>query len=381
MSNAPKVLPGSNDQEKLEALSQKTHKEQAVWFLNSFWEQFAKDQAEEIWKYAHKYADLDLEKKDQGTGLDELNAHRFLEAFQVTMTVQELRNKLREAGALSATTKFRLVPISHFLLIKFSCDYHTLVNASQGDNAKEIAEAERRLDEVSVAMAEADLKSKEASAALKEAKAKETEAAARETSARETEATALAREEEARSQEAPFKAAQEEVDSALADVRSQESQRDNKTADLKRKSEEGGVVQQNRAKNELAQHLAADPLPLSKAKITLEAAYKKAEKARAPFEASTKQAEAARALASEAADQASAARAAASASKQASEDAKAAADQALEAAIQSVADAEAYLQEIRSQPGCAFGALWWMDRELFEKKKYLPERKGGIKRD
>jgi hypothetical protein len=31
-------LPGSNDKERLDHLVAKTHKEQAVWFLNAFWE-------------------------------------------------------------------------------------------------------------------------------------------------------------------------------------------------------------------------------------------------------------------------------------------------------------------------------------------------------
>jgi chromosome segregation ATPase len=254
----------------------------------------------------------------------------------------------------------------HFLLFKYGVSYKTLVNASQGDNSKEIAEAQRMLDEVSAAFAEADRTAKAAAAALKEANARATEATTRENAA-------LAAEAEAREQEAPFKKAQEEVDAALSDVRSQEATRDNKTAELQQKSTEGGVVSQNRAKAELAQHLAEDPLPLRKAKITLEAAYKKAEKARAPFEAATKAAEAARAIASQAA-------AAARAAKDASEKAKRAADAAVDDASRRVAEAEAYLDEIRSRPGCAHGALWWMDRELTEQKAYLPESKGGYKK-
>jgi len=38
-------------------------------------------------------------------------------------------------------------------------------------------------------------------------------------------------------------------------------------------------VQRNKAKNELAQHLSSDPLPLRRAKITQEAAVKKADRA------------------------------------------------------------------------------------------------------
>jgi hypothetical protein len=32
------VLAGSNDKEKLDDLTSRTHKDQAVWFLNAFWE-------------------------------------------------------------------------------------------------------------------------------------------------------------------------------------------------------------------------------------------------------------------------------------------------------------------------------------------------------
>jgi hypothetical protein len=32
------VLAGSNDKEKLDDLITRTHKDQAVWFLNAFWE-------------------------------------------------------------------------------------------------------------------------------------------------------------------------------------------------------------------------------------------------------------------------------------------------------------------------------------------------------
>jgi len=195
---------------------------------------------------------------------------------------------------------------------------------TKGDNQAELAEAQRMLDAVIAAFAESE----------KQAKiARDAEAAARK-------------------EEAPFKAAQEEVDTALADVKTQEDARNKKSEDLKRKSEEGGVVAQNKAKAELAQHLAEDPLPLRKAKITLEAALKKAEKARAPFDAATKVAEAARAKA----------------------------EAALDDAQKRVAETEAYVEEVKRKPGTPHGGIWWLERELHEQKSYLPERKGGIKR-
>jgi len=91
-------------------------------------------------------------------------------------------------------------------------------------------------------------------------------------------------------------------------------------------------VQQNKAKNELAQHLAEDPLPLRRAKITTEAATKKAQRAREEVE-------------------------------------------------NKLREAEAYLEEVKTRPGSALGVLWWLDRELHEKKAYMPTAKGGYKKE
>ena len=110
----------------------------------------------------------------------------------------------------------------------------------------------------------------------------------------------MAREAEAREAEAPFKAACEELEAARADVKSQEDAYNSKTEQLKTASESGGVVSRNKAKVQLDAHLAEDPLPLRKAKLTLEAAQKKADKARAPFQVKREAAEQARAVAEEA---------------------------------------------------------------------------------
>ena len=114
---------------------------------------------------------------------------------------------------------------------KYECDWHRLVNASQGDNAEEIAKAQQQVTEAKEA----------AEAAQAAAKAAQM--------------------------------AQIELEKALAEVKKQEEAYAAKTAELTKKSEEGGVVSRNKAKNELAQHLAEDPLPLRKAKITLEGIY------------------------------------------------------------------------------------------------------------
>jgi len=173
--------------------------------------------------------------------------------------VLEMRAALRKTGALEASERPKTVPLIHFILVKFAVDWHHLVNAAQGDNQAELREAQRRLDEVQKAL---DL--------------------------------AKQREAEAVQVEAPFKAAQEEVEAALAEVNQQEALYQGKIADARARSEAGGAVSRGKAANELAQLLAEDPLPLRKAKITLGAAQKHAEKARAPFLVAREAAEQAR---------------------------------------------------------------------------------------
>ena len=379
MSAAPSVLPGNDDHAKLQALAKLTYKQQAVWFLNAFWETVEAD-AEKLWKYVHTCSDLDLQDHEEGCGLDEVNAHRFLEVYGETLTVRELRSKLRSTGALEESERPKVVPLTHYLLFRYNVDWHTLVNASQGDNSKEIAKAQEMLNEVQAAFRESDAKHQQAAASFRAAEKSAAEAAAREADAKSTEADAKAKEDEAVKQEAPFKAAQEEVEAALSEVHKQESEYQGKIADCESRSEQGGVVQRNKAKAELAQLKAEDPLPLSRAKITLEAAKKRAEKTRAPFEAATKVAQEARAQAEAAANAASEARQAADEAKAESERDKISAEQAVEEAKRRVKEAEDYLEEIKSRPGCAHGALWWIDRELHESKAYVPESKGGYRK-
>jgi hypothetical protein len=137
-----------------------------------------------------------------------------------------------------------------------------------------------------------------------------------------------------------------------------------------------------------------DPLPLRRAKLTTEAARKKAEKARAPFETATKIAEAARAEADEAV---------AEASRLVAEVCTLVCvcvcsfrvctrfhvvyswfhSSLISTASSSLfffflAQAESFLEEVRNRPGSAKGTFWWMDRELTEIKKYKPTSRGGI---
>jgi hypothetical protein len=247
--------------------------------LNVFWPKLGPQTAELFFGYVQRFNSLDLQNHENGTALDELNAHRFLEALGEAMTVVEMRQYLRSTGALGEGRP-KNFPITHFLMAKYKGDWRILVNASQGDNAEEIARAQTMLNEATAAMHDAQR-------------------------------------------------AADESTRAADEVRREQSIYDNRTADLTAKSQSGGVVSQNRAKAELAQHLAADPLPLSRAKITAEAAEKRAAKA-------------------------------------------------LALAQQRVTELEAYLAELAAKSGSSAGSLWWIERELHEQKKYMPKARGGI---
>lgn len=343
------ALSGATDADKLRELATFPYKNQAIWFLNGFWHKF-EDQAELIWKYVLKFAELDLQNGANGCELDELNAHRFLEFFQETQTVREMRDSLRSTGAIG--DKVRHVPLIHHLIYRYKVDFHELVHASQGDNKAEIEEAQRKLNAVQEALKQSEQRAKEAADALAEAKAQEQNAIKREAEGREAAAAAAA--------------AKAELEVALAELHAQENAYNNKTEELTRKGEDQsvGVVTRNKAKAELAQHLAEDPLPLRRAKISTEAAVKKAERTRVEAE--------------NAAEAAAKARATAAAAAAESEKAKIAAEAAVEVAVSKVAEAEAFLNEVKRKPGQAQGAIWWMERELYEQRKYLPASKGGI---
>jgi len=310
-------LSGRNDVEKLQNLSEKTHKEQAVWFLNAFWEDFAQNQSENIWDCAHKFAELDP-RKAEGNGLDEFFAHRFLELRSETLTVHAMRDKLRSVGAISPTDRPKLVPLSHYLVWKYDANFHLLVNAIQGSK-EEIARAQKVLDD--------------AQAAIHQAQAAEQEARQREAEARQ-------RVEELR-------VAKIEQEAALAEVKALEDAFNRRTEELTAASKGTAIVAANRAKNELAQHLSSDPLPLRRAKITLEAAVKKTERAhQAAIEAQAQ-----------------------------AEEATVRAAAALEEAQRRLEEAEEYFE--RAKRSLPHGSVWWMERELHEAKAYMPTARGG----
>jgi len=131
---------------------------------------------------------------------------------------------------------------------------------------------------------------------------------------------------------AAAQAAENENKAALDELRAQEKAFEDKKAALEKTKNDTsiGIVKRNSAANQLDQMLSEDPLPLRKAKINQSAAVKKSEKATKAAEAAVKNAE---------------------------------------TKLQEALD---FLQRAKQSGGVARGAIWWMEREITEKKKYLP---------
>lgn len=308
-------------------LTTKNHTEQGIWWLNGFWTQGAEDEAENIWEMVHLMIELENgEKKLYGSkakvlnescDIDQMQAHHFLERRGNTLTVVALRQKLKD---LDIDNNKRMC-LSEYLLAHYSKGPTELIDSPQGGQAgaEELAAAQ-----AGVANATALL-----STAVADAEASAAAAAA------------------AKAASDASEAAKAELAAAVADLEAQEKAIADKKAGFQAIIDDEGKssMKRNMAKNELAQMEAEDPLPLRKAKITQKAALKKADKAAKKAAEELAAAEAAEAKAAEA---------------------KAEAEQAFK-------DAEQALQDLKAKgDGIARGAIWWMERELAERKKFMP---------
>jgi len=305
-----------SEAQKFKDFTNQTYIEQAKAFLNAYWGEY-QSEVENVWDWTHQFIALDHENGKEGHDLDEFNAHRFLEKLGETKTIKDLRDELRD---IDMDFNKRMAVIE-YLLYRYKRTISDFVKRPQGDNSEEIAEAQRQLEAAQASLEESRI------------------------------AQEYATEEARISQEKAEQSIQAEIElkAALEELHKQEDAYNTKKIQLERKSEDTslGVVQRNKAKNELAQHLAEDPLPLRRAKITTEAATKKAEKARIAAEEAARLAE----------------------------EAKKDAEKKLREAEDKFDEAQSYLEEVRSRPGGGQGALWWIDRELKEARKYLPKRK------
>ncbi|ELP88475.1 Tropomyosin, putative [Entamoeba invadens IP1] len=378
-----------SDLEKLKQINEMKFKDQAVWMLNAMWPKDGDSKAEEIWKFVATFSELEQENHAEGKDLDEMNMHRVFEKLGNQLTMQEMRTHLRKIGV----TQFKKISMINFLIFYYKYDTHEVVNAPQGANGAELEKAKKMLEEVTTLFNAATEKAQTSKAAAAESKkradeAKKTAEACKEKQATATAAAEVAKKDEevATQRQSEAQAAEEEVTKALNVVKSQEDAKNKKRAELQKKIETAGLVAKNAAIQELAKLDNEDDLPMRRAKTTLEAAQRKASKAlKIATDAKDKATETAQ-KAEEAKQEADKAKEQADNAEQEAVEAEALAvkaaeeaESAVEEANAKVAEAEAYLAEQQQKAtGAGQGAIWFMQREVTEKKKFMPVRKGGI---
>jgi len=412
--------------EKWNEIAQRNYAGQACWILNGFWDEL-QGEAETIYQLWQKMVSLDIQNKKEGRDLDEFYSHKFLETLGETLTVIALRERLRQID-LDNNNRMSFL---EYLVFRYKKTVKEVVTSPQGDNKKEIEEATQLLESAQQALEEmqrklddqkrlldaqkqaervaenaykASEKAKhEAEVALEAQRRVEQEVRDAEEEVRKAEEEVRKAEAEVKAKEDAARAAENENKAALAELHKQEEDYKNKIAALEKASQEGTVVQKNKAANELAQLKGEDPLPLRKAKITQESAVRKAEKARKEAEQATAEARArteeAKARTAEAkakTEEAKAKTADATAKAEEAKRAKNEAQRTLEASKQARLEAEEstrqveaatkeaeekfqaaqdFLEEAKKKVGSSKGDLWWLDREIKEAKKYLPKSK------
>lgn len=427
--------------DQFKELTNKTHTNQAIWWLNGYWHEGAEAEAENIWKFTHEFIELQTGRKvlygkkkssvdDEKCDLDEMQAHRFLESVGETMTVKELRKKLKK---LDIDSNNRLA-ISEYLLSKYEKTPQELVDTNQGGvPPEEMEAAESKVNFASEALntatesataareakSEADKAAADAGKALaasQKAANEAKEALERSTKAAEDAKVALeksiAAEEDAKVATKNQEQAEAEAKQVAADMKAatealenEEKAYNDKIETLTAKSQDPNLstVKRGSFVNQLAQLKAEDPLPLRKAKVTQKAALKKQKKitkqltkltaktkeqeekakqeAKNAAESKTQADEAAVAAAEAKKEADNAEVRSAEAKKEADDSAQAAAESeqkasdALDAATAAFNEARKVLEDLKNSDTPPSGRIWWMQRVMQEKEKFMPKRK------
>jgi hypothetical protein len=396
------------DHEAFGEIVKKTHTEQGIWFLNGFWEDGMKgEQAEKVWDIVHLFLEVQLDRKvrygkrldqyDEESDLEEHKAHRLLELMGEAQTVTALRKRL---SALDIDNNHRMA-VTEFLLDRFGKTPQQVIDSPQGDvDPKKLQAAQDACDAAIAALGKAQDEAREAAAAAKAS----AEAAAEAAAAADASAQALAASQQAAAEAAASKevadaaaaeaeasanevrAAEAELQAAVDEITALEQAKADKIAKFQAIIDsDASVVKKGSAKQQMETLLAEDELPLRKVKITQQAVLKKLTNARKKAEekeaaANARAAEAAKdkQAADDAADAAAKAKKAADEAAAAAADAAAAAakaqaeaEEAAQAAEAAAAEAKAQLDEVAASSTPPYGKLWWMERVMTEKKKFM----------
>jgi chromosome segregation ATPase len=309
-------------------------------------------------------------KGPNGTELDQFWSAKFLEDNDKAITALERKAALKEIDK-NNNGKMALI---EYLLWKFKKTTATIANASQGDNSEEIARCQARIAEVQAALEDVLRKIEAQKAALREVQdaraANEQKLAAQKVAVQEATSAVI----KAKAATEALQRAEQELKDAVAALEAEQKAYNDKCSALEQKIADPSTsgMQKSKAQNELAQLKSEDPLPLRRAKITAEAALRKAEKQRKVSEEAQRDCEAKKAAAAQAErDLEEAGRKLAAKERQLE-----IAVQELEVAFNELSrqqeKAQAALEEASKSGGAALGAIWFMERQLYAQDAFLP---------
>lgn len=300
---------GMNDSlmEQFKKIQQKTFREQAVWFMNGFWNDgvnFADkpEDREKLWGYVEGMTKLHPNGAE-GNELDEFKAHIFLEKSDMHMTVAKMRAVMKEIDL----DFNKAISMTEFLIFHYHQKMIDVVNAPQAADpaaAKRIAAAKKAC---AAAKASCD--------------------------------AAIKSEQESQKAAAAAHKAELAAQAALAELEAQQKALDDAKAKLQTQIDDESVsnTKKMKAKIQLAGLESKDPLPLDRAKITQGAAVRKLKKAKKKAIKAGEVAAAARQVAEK---------------------------------DMEVAEAM-LTAEMKKATGGGQGELWYMKRELDEAKKFM----------
>jgi len=115
------------DAKDFTSLIAQPYKDQAIFFLNAYWNEHGPSDAELIWQNVQKFQELDQQKGKEGNDLDEFCSHRFLEFFKETQTVVGLRELLAAVGI----DRKKRMSLIEYLLCKYKHTIHELIARPQ----------------------------------------------------------------------------------------------------------------------------------------------------------------------------------------------------------------------------------------------------------
>lgn len=359
-------------------LCQLPYKEQAIWFMNAYWNKDngkILEHAEEIWGFTEHFIELDNEqtppKGEDGNELDQFFAAKFLEDFEQTLTAVERKAAFREIDA-DSNGKMALV---EYLIYRYKKSVDDVVNAPQGA-AGEIAAANKVIDTVMSMLPEIEAKIQE----QKEKQAAQL-AALQETrmaKANAEDAYNMQLRAEADLQQAVkmLEASKVELEQAVKELHEQEEAVAREMADLEAKSNDMslGQVARGKAANMLISLRNEDPLPLRKAKITQEAALRRVEREQKRAADAAEEAKRKAEECKKKAEELEQKEKELEIKKQELAAAIAELEKSYEELQKKMSDAQAVIVKLKDSVA-GLGAVWWMERQLFDVDFYLPQHR------